>query len=142
MILKLSTNQRREDCAWVNAAAACIRPPKEILPEKYSGAATRIGRHDRDPAEAGRHPGQIGETSDQATGRGQHVVQVHLDPATLVLLTGRERNAIQMLVDPHQGEAQIRLAGIALGVAVDEAAPHPIAQQGSEHRIESRPPTT
>src|ERR1700738_280208 len=43
MVLKLSTNQRREDCAWVNAAAAIIRPPKEILPAKYNGAATRIG---------------------------------------------------------------------------------------------------
>src|SRR5580704_9921719 len=43
MLLKLSTNQRSDDCAWVKAAAAIIRPPKEILPVKYSGAATRIG---------------------------------------------------------------------------------------------------
>ena len=61
MTLKLSTNQRSDDCAWVNAAAAIIRPPKEILPVKYSGAATSIGRDDGDPAEAGRDPGEIGE---------------------------------------------------------------------------------
>src|SRR5580700_5776959 len=43
MVLKLSTNQRSEDCACVKAAAAIISPPKVILPVKYSGAATRIG---------------------------------------------------------------------------------------------------
>ena len=43
MALKLSMNQRSEDCAWVNAPAAIIRPPKDIFPMKYSGAATRIG---------------------------------------------------------------------------------------------------
>src|ERR1700733_11045686 len=43
MVLKLSTNQRSEDWACVKAAAAIIRPPKEILPVKYRGAATRIG---------------------------------------------------------------------------------------------------
>ena len=41
--LKLSTNQRSEACAWVNAAAAIIMPPNEVLPLKYSGAETRIG---------------------------------------------------------------------------------------------------
>src|SRR5688572_33118111 len=43
MVPKLSTNQRSDDCACVNAAAAIISPPNEILPEKYNGAATRMG---------------------------------------------------------------------------------------------------
>ncbi len=56
MALKLSTNQRSEDWACVKAAAAIIRPPKEILPVKYSGAATRMGAIIGHPAEAGRTP--------------------------------------------------------------------------------------
>ncbi|MCY1545297.1 hypothetical protein D9M68_812320 [compost metagenome] len=34
MMLKLSTNQRSDDCACVKAAAAIIKPPNETLPEK------------------------------------------------------------------------------------------------------------
>jgi hypothetical protein len=34
MTLKLSTNQRNEVCAWVNAAAAIMSPPNEIFPAK------------------------------------------------------------------------------------------------------------
>ena len=43
MELKLSTNQRSEDWTCMNAPEAIIRPPKEMVPAKYSGAATRIG---------------------------------------------------------------------------------------------------
>ena len=34
IVLKLSTYQRSDDCACVNAAAAIISPPNEILPLK------------------------------------------------------------------------------------------------------------
>jgi hypothetical protein len=43
MALKLSMNQRSEDCAWLKAPAAIISPPNDTLPLKYSGAATRMG---------------------------------------------------------------------------------------------------
>ncbi len=34
MVLKLSTNQRSEDCTWMKAPDAIIRPPNEIFPAK------------------------------------------------------------------------------------------------------------
>jgi len=43
MTLKLSMNQRNDDCAWVKAPAAIISPPNETFPVKYSGTATNIG---------------------------------------------------------------------------------------------------
>src|SRR5258708_36601530 len=43
MALKLSMNHRSDDCAWLNAPAAIMRPPKETLPLKYSGDATSMG---------------------------------------------------------------------------------------------------
>ena len=43
MVLKLSTNQRKEDWTCMKAPEASIRPPKLRLPAKYNGAATRIG---------------------------------------------------------------------------------------------------
>ncbi len=43
MVLKLSTNQRSEDCTWMKAPDASMRPPKVRLPAKYSGAATSMG---------------------------------------------------------------------------------------------------
>ena len=42
-VLKLSTNQRSEDCTCMKAPEAIMRPPKDKLPAKYSGAATSIG---------------------------------------------------------------------------------------------------
>ena len=43
MVLKLSTNQRSEDCTCMKAPEASMSPPKEMFPAKYSGAATSIG---------------------------------------------------------------------------------------------------
>src|ERR1700733_5959100 len=45
-----------------------------------------------------------------------------------------------MLVDAHQRKTQIRLARVALRVAADEAAAHPVAEQRARARIENRRP--
>ncbi len=86
MALKLSMNQRSEDCAWLNAPAAIIRPPKETLPLKYRGAATSMGATMRDPAETGGDPGEIGMAPDDAARRREHIVEMQLDAAFLVRL--------------------------------------------------------
>src|SRR5271156_1526870 len=45
-----------------------------------------------------------------------------------------------MLVDTYQGKTQIRFARIALRVASDEAAAHPVAEQRARARIDNRRP--
>ena len=76
MVLKLSTNQRNDDGACVNAAAAIIRPPKEILPVKHSGAATRMVCETRSPSQTRRHPGEVGQAGDEPAGGGQHIAEM------------------------------------------------------------------
>ena len=96
-----------------------------------------IGATMREPAEAGGDPGEIGESPYESARRGEHIAEMQLDAPLLVRLAGRERNAIDMLVDAHQREAQIRLARIALGVAADEAPPDPVAQQRAGARVQN-----
>ena len=72
----------------------------------------------------------------QAPRGGQHVAEMQLDAPALVRFAAGERDTVEVLVDAHQREAQVRLARIALRVAADEAAPDPVAQQRAEARIE------
>ena len=60
---------------------------------------------------------------------GNHdVAEVHLDAAALVGLACSERDAVDVLADAHEREAQVRLARVAVGVAPDQAPAHEIAQ--------------
>src|SRR6266404_1981641 len=85
--------------------------------------------HYRDPTEAGRDPGKIGVTRDDAARRSEHIAKMKLDAAFLVRLTLRQRNVIDVLVDPHQRKAQIGLVRVAFGVAADEAPTDPVAEK-------------
>src|SRR6185312_6408189 len=80
------------------------------LPGEVQGCGDQYGRDDRDPAESGRDPCQVGETGDQAAGRGQYVAQMQLDTPPLVLLAGSQRDTVEVLIDAHQRESQVRLA--------------------------------
>ena len=136
MALKLSTNQRSEDCACVNAAAAIIMPPNVVLPPKYSGAATRIGAMPViQPKPAVTQVRLVRPRTSRRMAR-HDVAEMHLDAAALVGLALRERDAVDVLVDADEREAQVRLARVALGVAPDEAAADEIAQQRADDRIE------
>ena len=140
MVLKLSTNQRSEDCTWMKAPDAIIRPPKDSSAREIQRRRHQDRRDQREPAVAGGHPGQIGRAGHQRGASPQHAVQIELDAPRLVRLAARERDRIDVLVHAHQREAQIRLAGIALGVAIDQALAHPVAQQRGRAGIEDRGP--
>ena len=71
---------------------------------------------------------------DEAPRRGEHVAEMQLDAPPLVRLAGGQRNAIEMFIDAHQRKAQVRLARIALGIAVDEAAARPSSSAASRRR--------
>src|SRR6185312_2352689 len=72
--------------------------------------------------------------------RLQRVGEVELYAPPLIRLARGERYAIEMLVDAHEREAQVRLPGIALRVAVDEAAADPIRDERARRRIDNRRP--
>ena len=98
------------------------------------------GRDDGDPAETRRDPGQFGEAADQPPGGGQHIAEMLLDAPLFVRLTFGQRNAVDMFVDPNQGKPQVCFTRIALRVAVDEAASHPIAEDRTGARIRNGRP--
>ena len=91
-------------------------------------------RHQREPAVAGGDPGEIGESGDQAAHGLENGGEIDLDAARLVRLARGERDRIDVLVHPHQRKAQVRLARVALRIAIDQVASHPIAQQRSGAR--------
>src|SRR5581483_6217406 len=91
-------------------------------------------------AEAGGDPGEVGEPGDEAAGGHEGGIEARLEPPPLALLAGGEGDTVQVLVDPHQGEAQVRLARVTLGVAADEAATHPIGKKRAESRVEKGGP--
>ena len=79
-------------------------------------------------------------TEHDAPGRGQDAAEVQLDAAFLVRLARGEGDLIHMLVDPDEGESQVRLARIAFGVAVDQAAAHPVAHERPGAGVQDRGP--
>ncbi len=114
MALKLSMNHRSEDCAWLNAPAAIIRPPKDTLPLKYRGAATRMGATIvTQPKPAVTHVRLAWPRTMRRVARST-LSKMQLDAALLVRLARRQRYVVDMFVDAHQREAQIGFARVAL----------------------------
>ena len=140
MALKLSMNQRSEDCAWLKAPAAIMRPPKEILPVKYSGAATRIGATIVTQPKPAVTQVRLVCPMTMRRVAASTLREIALDAALLVGLARGQRNVIDVLVDAHQREAQIRLPRVAVGVAADETPPDPVAQKRARARVEDRRP--
>ncbi len=141
MALKLSMNQRSEDCAWVNAPAAIIRPPKDTFPVKIQGCGDQDGRDNGNPAEARGDPGETGVAVDYAARRRQHIAQMKLDAPLLIRLALGQGNVIDMFVDAHQRKPQIGFARVTFRIAADETAAHPVAQQGTGRRRKGWQPT-
>ena len=52
-----------------------------------------------------------------------------LDAPLLIRLAVKEGDGIDMLVDAHHGEAQVRLALIAFSIALDQRLADPVADQ-------------
>src|SRR5262249_35078602 len=138
MPLKLSTNQRSDDCAWVKAAAAIISPPNDTLPEKYSGAATSVGAMtvtQPNPAVT-----QVRLVSPSTTRDVACSTAPRRPAALLVGLAAGQRDAVQVLVDAGQREAQFAFARVALGVARDQAVADPVGHERACDRIGDRGP--
>ena len=117
-VLKLSMGQCSEFCTGLKAPTAIIsRRRRGCL--RINGCSDQNRRHDGDPAIAGRDPGQAGEPHDDALRRRQHGKEMNLDAPVLIGLAVEEGDGIDVLIDAHHREAQVRLALIALGIALD-----------------------
>ena len=75
-----------------------------------------------------------------SAGCRQYRVKADLDTAFLVGFAAEQCHRIDMLVEAHHREAQVRLALIAFGIALDERPAHPIADQRGGARIDDRCP--
>src|SRR5678815_5762511 len=115
MSLKLSMNQRSDDCACVKAAAAIIRPPNETFPEKYSGAATSVGAMtvtQPKPAVTQVRLVSPSTTRDVACSTSPRCMATRR-------FSSASPPAGEMLADANQREAHFAFAHVALGVARD-----------------------
>src|SRR5713101_7528913 len=110
------------------------------LAAEIQGRRNEYGSHYRDPTKARGDPGEIGVTPDDAARRSEHIAEMEFDAAFLVRLTLRQRNVIDVLVDPHQRKAQIGLARVAFRVAGDETSTDPVAEKRACARIDDRRP--
>ena len=138
--LKLSTNQRSEPCGLRERGRRHHHAAERGLAAEIQRRGDE-DRHDaRDPAESGRHPGEVGEAANEPAHGDHDVAEMHFDAAALVGLACRERNAVDVLVDADEREAQVRLARVAVGVAPDQAPAHEIAQQRAHHGIRNGGP--
>ena len=141
MALKLSMNHRSEDCAWVKAPAAIIRPPKDTLPLKYRGAATRMGATIVTQPKPAVTQVRLAWPMTMRRVARRALAKMQLDAAPLVRLALGQGNVVDVLVDAHEGEAQIGFARIALRIAADEAPADPVAQERAGARVDESRPT-
>ena len=78
--------------------------------------------HHREPAIAGRDPGEAREAAREAGHHGDHAVDRLVEKAALIRLAIMQHNAVGVLVDAHERDAQIGLPCIALGIERNERA--------------------
>ncbi len=104
----------------------------------------RCGNKDRsnngEPAIACRDPCQIGCGNNNSLDGNQHRVKIQVQPAALISLASCQCNSIDMLIHPHQREAKIGLARIAVGIVINETAANKPGQQRRRTRIKNRRP--
>ena len=77
-------------------------------------------RNDGDPAITRSHPGQLCQRGHQQADCSEKAVDIKANPAILVGLSTIERDRIDVLIDPHQREAQLGLFLIAVSIVFDQ----------------------
>ena len=91
-------------------------------------------RDDRQPTETRRHARQPGRREDDLL---EDLDDAAKDPIQTLLLVGFaavERDAFDLLVHPHQGEAKLRLPRIALRVQMDQRTADAPTRQRRDRR--------
>ena len=96
-------------------------------------------RDDRQPTETRRHARQPGRRQDDLIEDLDDAAEDPIEALLLVGFAAVERDAFDLLVDPHQREAKLRLAGVALGIQMDQrTADAPTHQRGDRRNRAAR----
>ena len=96
--------------------------------------------HEREPAIAGRDPGEAREAAREAGHHGHHAVDRLVEQAALIRLAVVQHDAVGVLVDPDEGHAQVGLAAVALGIERNQRAADAPGEQRAAERIGERAP--
>ncbi len=107
---------------------------------EIAGRRDHDRHHERKPAIAGRDPGEAREAACEADHHGHHAVDRLVEKAALIRLAIVEHDTVGVLADPHERDAQIGLAGVALGIDRDERTADVPREQGAAERIGERAP--
>ena len=98
------------------------------------------GGNDRQPPIAGGHPCQPRQRHHQPVADFQNRGEIALETALFIAFSGRQRHRLDMLIDPHQREAQGSFPRIMVAIDLDErAANEPADGRRSPGVKEGRP---
>jgi hypothetical protein len=106
----------------MKAPTTIISPPKERSPPKYPGDATNDRRDNREPTAACRDAGESRACAYDPPHHAENLFEFGSKPPLLVPFAAIERHTVTMLVKAHEGEAQIGLPSVTLGIELDQGA--------------------
>ena len=122
MLEKLSTNHRSDVCTWLKAPTSHHQLTEAHLAAEIARRCDQDRRDDREPAVAGRDPGEPGRRAPTMRRDTSRRSRTPHRGALLIGLAAVNRDAFDLLVGAHQRKTQIGLARITLGVERGSAA--------------------
>ena len=114
--------------------------PKAHMAAEIARRRDHDRHHEREPAIAGRDPGEAREAACEAGHQGHHAVDRLVEKAALIRLAIVQHNAVGVLADTHERDAQIGLPCVALGIERNERAADAPGEQRAAERIGERAP--